>query len=236
MKKPLRLLAMPAVIRNAAVFWAFYDLLVFLHLVMQPPFFSPVQGFWRIARYCVTDTVFNFLLTLIIFAFFDALAARGLPRIFELVSMGAFLIIASLTIIAFDALLQSLFVPWRQFGYAFAEVLVYEFHDTLLTVTFVTGLGNTLRSWAADAQARVDESRLEAAKARAEMATLTLRVQPAIVVQALRAIGAVVLHDAERARAHIRVLAEVLRESFRRDGEESVPRDRLQRVIQDIPR
>lgn len=236
MKKSLRLLTTPAVIRNAAFFWAFYDLLVFLHLVMQPPFFSPVQGFWRIARYCVADTVFNFLLTLIIFAFFDALASSGLPRILELVSMGTFLVVASLAIIAFDAWLQSLFVPGRKFGYGFAEVLVYEFHDTLLTVAFVTGLGNALRSWAADAQARVDESRLEAAKARAEMAALTLHVQPALVVQALRAIGAVVLHDAERARAHIRVLAEVLRESFRRNGDETVPPDRLQRVLEIIQR
>jgi hypothetical protein len=216
----IRLATMRPVVRYAAIFWVFYELLMFLDLLMMPRFTAPVSGPWRLVAYCIVDGVFNFGMTLLILAVVDWLASRSRRRAAELAVLAVFLVATAVTMIAFDAGLKTFFDPtMRTFANTFFATVRYEFHDTVLTIAFLAALANAVRSWGADSQARIAESELRTAKTRAEMAALTANVQPALVVQALHHIGETVVHDPDRARTLIHALAGDLRELFRRDRE-----------------
>jgi sensor histidine kinase YesM len=214
--KPARLLPMRVVAGYAAVFWAFYELLIFYYLCFRPLMDQRLHGVRSVAVYCGIIVAFDYLTTLGIFLFVDALARHRRSRAVELGGLALVLVAASLAMIVFDAWLETQLISRSTFPGAVMAHVVSEFHDTLLTNAFLAGLASALRSWAAEAQARVEESQLEAARARAEMAALTANVQPALVVRDLRRIRAAVVHDAEGARTLIRQLAETLRDSFRK--------------------
>jgi len=117
-----------------------------------------------------------------------------------------------------DAALRATFdgaQPWALGGYL-PEMLRMEFHDSLLTVAFVTGLGDGLRSWAGEKARKIRESDLRTAIARAEIEAVAARLRPAAVSEALREIGAAVEEDPARARALTLQLATTLRASFGR--------------------
>jgi LytS/YehU family sensor histidine kinase len=107
--------------------------------------------------------------------------------------------------------------PAAAFARYWPKILRNQFHDSLLTVAFVAGLGNALRSWATEEQRKIRESKLETAIARAGLAAVAARLRPDGVSDALREIGATIEHDPAQARELTVQLADTLREAFRRE-------------------
>ncbi|HJW93656.1 MAG TPA: histidine kinase [Thermoanaerobaculia bacterium] len=229
----IRLFGTRFVVRYVVIFWAFYELLVIPALFFQPRFFQAARDLPSTIVYSVIDGSYNVIITLLSFAFVDFLAAwKPRARIVELLTLAVYLIAVVLIMIALDSWLRTIFSPPHpRFGEAWVVTLTTGFHDTLLIEAFLLGLGNTLRSWAADERARVATSRMDTAIARAELEALTAQLPPAVIAQALRQIRGVLAHDTLRARELIGLLASVMRESFRREHVKSVPlRDELAAV------
>jgi hypothetical protein len=159
------------------------------------------------------------LITLAIFQALDVLGTRKRGgRTSELTALLVVISAAVLLMMSADAWLRTLFngQPAAAFGRYMPELLQSEFHDALIAVAFLAGLGNALRSWAAEDERKIRESELRTAIARAELEAIAAHLRPAVVSEALREIGSVVERDPARARQLTLQLANTLRGLFRR--------------------
>ena len=215
----VRLLKLPAVFRYAAIFWAFYE----LFMVFAIEFGSRVVmqgGATHIALYSLACGAINLLFTIALFGALDELSIRKSGGGTSELAM--LLLIISTTVLLMilaDAVLRMWFdgsQAWA-LGEYLPDLFRREFHDTLITVAFLTGLANGLRSWAGEDARKIRESDLRTAIARAEIEAVAAHLRPAAVSEALREIGSAVECDPDRARALTLQLATTLRASFRRE-------------------
>jgi hypothetical protein len=212
----VRLVKLPAVFRYAAIFWAFYELFMLFVVEFRSRVVLP-GSVMRVALYSLACGAINLLVTMALFWALDELSIRASRRTIELTALLLIICATVLLMMSADAALRACLdgAPWALGDYL-PEMLRMEFHDSLLTVAFVTGLGNGMRSWAGENARKIRESDLSTAIARAEIEVVAARLRPAAVSEALREIGAAVEGDPARARALTLQLATTLRASFGR--------------------
>jgi len=209
-------------LRYAAIFWAFYEL--FMVYVIN---FQSRIVMWgsttHFALYALACGAINLVLTLALFRTLDALSSRAAARLAELTALLLIILTTVLVMMSADAMLRVWFdgAPERTFGAYWLFLLRTEFHDSLMTVAFLAGFANALRSWSGEEARQIRESELGTAIARAELEAVAAHLKPAVVSEALREIGAAVESDPARARALTLELANTLRASFRRDRAEA---------------
>jgi hypothetical protein len=213
----VRLLKLPAVLRYAAIFWAFYELFMVIEIVFGSR--TVMQGaVARIALYALACGTVNLLFTMALFGALDVLNARTLGKPGELAALLLVLCMAVLLMMSTDAALRVWFdaAPIAQFSGYWFEILQTQFHDSLITLAFLAGLGNALRSWAGEDERKIRESDVRTDIARSEIEAVAAHLRPAVVAEALREIGAAVERDPVRARTLTLELANTLRASFGR--------------------
>ncbi len=115
--------------------------------------------------------------------------------------------------LAYNTLLVSTVSPWApvRLSVAFTNLLASDFHETLLWVFLIVTVGHGIRFHYA-----------KRALARAEFATLSSRIQPHFLFNALNSIAALVRTDAARAETMISRLGDLLRSSMADGGAERV--------------
>jgi|GEM_PF-6283656 len=205
------------VLRYAAIFWLFYELFMVLLLTFHTRA-AMDGGVEHIALYALTGGAINLLFTMVLFRALEALSAREAGRMAERSMLTVIILATVMLMMSADAALRLWFdgAPATAFGGYWLELLQQQFHDSLITVAFLTGLGNALRSWAGEEKRKIRESELRTAIARAEIEAVAAHLRPAVVAEALRGIGAEVERDPARARALTLQLANNLRASFGR--------------------
>jgi hypothetical protein len=210
---------MPAVHRYNAIFWAFYELFM-IFLIASGVRIRMPGSITHIALYALADGAVNGLVTIALFGFLDALSLRRRGgRMGELLALSLVLVGTVVVMITIDVAFRIWFdhAPAAAFSRYWLRMFRNQFHDSLLTVAFLAGLGNALRSWAAEEQRKIRESKLETAIARAGLAAVAARLRPDGVSDALREIGATVERDPVQARELTVQLADTLRDSFRQE-------------------
>ncbi|HEV7426086.1 MAG TPA: hypothetical protein VGQ46_06930 [Thermoanaerobaculia bacterium] len=214
----VRLLKLPAVLRYAAIFWTFYQFFMVIYVEFRFRVVIP-GSVAHIALYALSCAVIDLLLTLALFGALDVLSTRSSGRMAELLALLVIISAAVLLMVFADAALRTWFdgAPASAFGGYWMDALRLQFHDSLIAVAFLTGLGNALRSWAAEEERKIREAELRTSIARAELEAVAAQLRPAIVSEALREIGSAVERDPPLARLLILQLANTLRASFRRD-------------------
>lgn len=214
----VRLLKLPAVLRYAAIFWVFYQFFMVIYVEFRFRVVIP-GSVAHISLYALSCAVIDLLLTLALFGALDVLSTRSPGRTVELLALLLIISAAVLLMIFADAALRTWFdgTPASAFGGYWMDALRLQFHDSLIAVAFLTGLGNALRSWAAEEERKIREAELRTSIARAELEAVAAQLRPAIVSEALREIGSAVERDPPLARTLILQLANTLRASFRRD-------------------
>jgi hypothetical protein len=219
----VRLLKLPAVLRYAAIFWAFYQLFMVLYIEFRFRVVMP-GSVAHISLYALACAAIDLLLTLALFGALDILSIRRLAGTSELTALLFLISSTVLLMMLADSALRTWFdgAPAAALGRYWMDALQKQFHDSLISVAFLIGLGNALRSWAEEEARKIREAELRTAIARAEIETMAARLRPAVVAEALREIGSSVEKDPSRARQLTLQLANSLRASFRRDRPEVV--------------
>ncbi|HEV7488355.1 MAG TPA: hypothetical protein VGQ65_21985 [Thermoanaerobaculia bacterium] len=212
----IRLLKVPAVLRYAAIFWAFYQLFMVLYIEFRFRVVMP-GSVAHISLYALACFAADLLLTVALFRALDVLSVRRTGRTSELTAL--FLTISSMVLLMMlaDAALRTWFdgAPAAAFSRYWMDALQKQFHDSLISVAFLTGLGNAMRSWAGEETRKLREAELQTAIVRAEIEAVAAHLRPAVVAEALREIGSSVEREPARARQLTLQLANSLRASFR---------------------
>jgi hypothetical protein len=212
-----RLLKLPAAIRYAAIFWTFYELFMVIYIVFHGTMEGSVA---HISLYALAGGAINLLFTLALFRALGVLSSRGwASRMSELLALSFILCAVVLLMMSADTVLLLWFdgAPAAELGRYWQDLLRTDFHDSLISVAFLAGLGNALRSWAVEDERKVRESELRTAIARSEIEAVAAHLRPAVVAEALREIGSAVERDPVHARELTLQLANTLRASFRRE-------------------
>lgn len=147
------------------------------------------------------------------------------------VAVGAALIAIHVLFVAIVVTLVQHFQPIAtySFGEALSRQIARWRYVDLVAVTGLTGLGLVLATYQRARQLELNESRLEAELARAELEALRLQMQPHFLFNTLNSIAALIRRgDGEQALGTVVELGEMLRETVGRSQRDSVPlRDEL---------
>lgn len=148
---------------------------------------------------------------------------RALP---SAVAVGLALTVAHILFVTTVVTLVQHFQPVAiySFGEALArQVNAWRFID-LVAVIGLTGLGMVLSTYHQARQLEVNESRLEAELARAELEALRLQIQPHFLFNTLNSIAALIRRgDGDRALETVVELGDMLRETVGRSRRDAVP-------------
>ena len=144
----IRLLKLPAVLRYAAIFWVFYQLFMVLYIEFGFRVVMP-GSVVHVSLYALSCAAIDLLLTVVLFGVLDILAIRRAGRTTELTVLLFLITSTVLLMVLADAALRTWFdgLP-ASFSRFWMDALQKQFHDSLISVAFLTGLGNALRSWA----------------------------------------------------------------------------------------
>lgn len=152
-------------------------------------------------------------MTWIVFSFLDRRAAARMTLRTAVLRVAPLVVATTGIDMAYKALLVSTISPWApmRMSDTFASLLATDFHETLMWVFLIVSVGHGIRFHYA-----------KATLARAQFATLSARIQPHFLFNALNSIAALVRTDAAGAETMITRLGDLLRASMSDGGAERV--------------
>jgi two-component system, LytTR family, sensor kinase len=224
------------VLRGMAVAWLLVGIITWCQYLV---FFTrdgrhfPSPG--RLAVYCALRALLWMGMTWTVFAFIDRSAVRGESRVRRLLLLIPFLTVVDLVEITINARLMqwAAFWPIRNYWHSLTTLLWMDFHEGLLWLFTMFAAGEGTRAYFVSRAAQRREAERERALVRAQLETLTSRLQPHFLFNALHGISALLAVDPAAADRMIGGVGGFLRTVVEEGKSELVTLEREMQFVDD---
>ncbi len=210
----IRLTAIPGIVPKIVGGWLLVGVHIFsYHLLIMRTHQIPPR-YLRLVSYSLLRAVAWMLVTWMVFALIDRRPAVRMTLAAAVLKVIPLVTVATLVELVSGALIMAVAWP-RSRGITFSEALVYSltttFHDSLIWIFTIIAVGHGIRFHYA-----------KGALARAQFATLSSRMQPHFLFNALNSVAAMVRRDAAGAESMLSRLGDLLRASMNDDDSETI--------------
>lgn len=221
----VRLIDIPGMWWKLALGWLLYGVNSWSAHVMWFVSTSRKTPWLRLGSYELLRSLSWIALTWAIFAFVDRQPAMSMPFRTAFFKVAPLVLLAGLADLAAGSAAEALTDPWAPMTFAdsFEHRLTMYFHDSLMWIFIIVGIGHGVRFHYARAESRLRESQVQTALAQARLQTLSSRMQPHFLFNALNSIAALVRSDSRAAESMISRLGDLLRAAMNGGDEDMIP-------------
>ena len=221
----MRLIDIPGIGPKIAFGWLLYAVNSWSSSVVWYLSRSAEPPWTRLTAYTLLRTVSWIILTWIVFAFLDRQPATRMTIGVALFQVAPLVLLGAIGDIVAASAAVAITEPWTRATFAdtFMNRLPATFHESIMWIFIIASVGHGIRFHYARAENRLRDSQMATALAQAKLQTLSSRMQPHFLFNALNSIAALVRTDARGAETMISRLGDLLRAAMNAGGEEMIP-------------